>query len=264
MFSPNAHADPAKATKMRSKVEIPGIAIVAIIIVFIVLGAKGIKYVLSNTAGDQPLETNQKIKSAERINPETFSAFSGIAPARSFSDYQVVIEHDLLKPLGWQKTIALPAPPQPVVRREWRRERPAPTSDLILTGIVRLGDESIAIVEDTSKGEGYFLREGDKLKDYVVEDITEENIVLAKENSKLMTALGSRARYSSTGQILMSGLADEQATSENPPSPLYKGGKESNVVETTGEESSLLDESSASLSIIERMKARRRKELGPE
>jgi hypothetical protein len=245
------------ATKMKPKIQIPGIAIIAIIIVFIVLGAKGVRYVLSNSPENQPLKTSQKATPEERVNSRTFSSLSGMQssgmgdfPHKSFSDYQVIIENDLLRPLGWQKTIAAPSSPEPVVQRQMPRERPAPTNDLILTGIVHLGEESIALIEDISKGEAYFLREGDKLKDHVVEAIGEESITLVNENSKLTPTLGSMAHYGSSGQILMSELTDRQTTR--------------NVAKNTGEKAASSGESSANLSLIERMKARRREELGQE
>ena len=112
-----------------------------------------------------------------------------------------------------------------------------------------MGSEPMALIEDTSKGEAYFLKKGDKLKDYVVEAVTEESIVLANEESKLNPTLGSKAYFSTSGRIFMSEFTDRQAV-ESPAK--------------SASETASLDEGSADLSLIERMKARRRKEMGSE
>lgn len=233
---------------MKPKIKIPGIAIVAVVIVSIGLGTKGVRYILSYSAEEQDPRTSRKVTPTGSIDTRTFSSLSGMQLDRPLSDYQVVIENDLLKPLGWQKTIAMPPLPEPIVRRRTRQAPPAPASNLVFTGIVRLGAESIALIEDISIGEAYFLREGDKLKDYLVQAIAEENITLVSENSEFMLDLGSKARYSSNGQILTSELTDEQAIED-----LAKG---------ADEKTASSDEGSVNLSVIEQMKARRRKELG--
>ncbi len=237
-------------TETKSKTKIPRIAVIAIIIIFIGLGAKGIKYILNHSPEERQTRASQETAHIEEAESNTLLSFGWTRPAASLSDYQVVVEHDLLKPLGWQKTVATPPPPKPVVQREVRQERPAPTNDLVLTGIVNLGGEPIALMEDTSSGKAYFLKEGDKLKDYLVEAISEKNIVLANGSSRLTPSLGSKAQYDSNGRISISQLTDERAI----------GGS----MKSTDEKVASSDGEPANLSLIERMKARRRRELETE
>jgi len=238
----------SKIESRKSKTKLPGIAIVVIIVIFIGLGAKAIVPMLNRTAGKQQ---STAAKENEREKSSVISSsYGGIRPSAQFSNYQVAIEQDLLKPLGWEKTVAKPPPSRPAVQRKRPQRRPEPTNDLVLTGIVNLGEEPIALVEDTSNGKAYFLKKGDKLKDYLVEAITEENIVLANGDSKLTPALGSKAYYDSSGKISMSGVTGEQVGRDS------TGGADG--------ETDSSDVASDNLSLIERLKARRRKELGQE
>jgi hypothetical protein len=120
----------------------------------------------------------------------------------------------------------------------------------MLTGITYLAEEPMALIEDVSKGEAYFLKEGDRLKDYVVAAIGEENITLVNGNSKMRASLGKRTYYNADGELLAAGSADSQATES--------------IMSNLSEESDSSEDDAADLSIIERMKARRRKELEQE
>lgn len=227
--------------------------VIALTVIVILLIAR---FILSSPIGDQLLERVRvsKLQRSQNVTPaegvKTSSSFSGVWQPESFSDYQVIIKNDLLKPLGWQETVYTPPPPEPVVQRGIKQERRAPTNDLVLTGIVRLGAAPTALVEDASKGEAYFLREGDKLKDYIVEAIGEESITLANESSRIVVALGSKTNYGSNGRVLISEMTDGQTTGDS--------------VESTDEKTASSDEGTANMSLIEQMKARRREELGQE
>jgi len=122
-----------------------------------------------------------------------------------------------------------------------------------LTGIVEVGTERTALIEDTSQKKGYFLKEGDKFKNYLVETILDESIVLVKDNSKLTTDLGSKAYYDSSRQIIISRQADKQGMPEPVKVAKNADGK---VASSNG--------NAEELSIIERMRERRRKELEQE
>ncbi len=234
----------------RPKFRIPGIAVIAIIVILIGLGVKGSKYVANHSAEKQQSRASQKAKSAEMARSMTLSSFGSMQQDRSLSDYDVIAETNLLKPLGWQKIVAVPPPPRPIIQREIRQRSPEPANDLVFTGIVHLGDAPIALIEDISSGEAYFLKEGDVLKDYVVEAIGEESIILVNGNSRLMPDLGSKTYYSSSGQILASGVIDDQTTGD--------------LAKSTDTEPASLDKNLANLSMIERMRAKRREELGQD
>jgi len=231
------------------KIHIPRIAILFIIIAFIGMGARGGKYILSSI---QPSEEN--VTPVKPGKPKNSPPLDESQMIRSFSDYDLVAEKNLFNRLGWEKIIQESLPEPVVIRNNEPRERQRdtePNSDLILTGIVSLAGEPMALVEDTSAGKGYFLREGDKLKDYLVEAIDEESITLARGDSKLMPNLGSDTRYNSSERIVIS-----RSTREQRP--------ESISSESINAETASSDENPANLSLIERMKARRRKELGHE
>jgi hypothetical protein len=223
------------------------VLVIAIAIAFIGLGTKGVKYVLSYSTGKQESVAPNKLPSAK---PGITSLSSSAQLGGSLSDYQMIVEGNLFRRLGWQKTVEIPSLPEPVVQRERPYERPKPPNYLTLTGITYLAQEPMALIEDVSRGEAYFVKEGERLKDHVVEAITEENMILVNGNSRITVALGTRANYNSDGELLATAVEEGQMTGS--------------IVEESNEEPAPLEENTASLSIIERMRARRRKELGQE
>jgi hypothetical protein len=147
-------------------------------------------------------------------------------------------------------------PPQikPVIQVEAKKEPPKippePINDLVLTGIVYINNVPLALIEDSSKGKSYFLKKGDKLKDYTVDNVKEGEISLVNENSRITLTLGSKTYYNTNGKLLASAPTNIQ-TSER-------------VMEKPSEKSVSSKEETPNLSLIEQMKARRKKELGQE
>lgn len=230
--------------KTRRKTRMPGIVIIAMAIILVGLGVKAGKYVSGNFAGEDQPETSQKASKTGGVKARTYFSPSDIQANRTLSDYQMVIEKNLMERLGWQKTVEISRSRyEPVVQPQQRPEQLEPVNDLVLTGIVRLDGDNVAIVEDVSSGEAYFLKKGDKLKDYFVEAVTEKNMVLVNGDSRLTPALGSKAQYDSSGHIL---------TTEAPSAQKVEA-----AVKDTGK-------SDATMSLIERMKAQRRRELEAE
>ena len=176
-----------------------------------------------------------------------------------FSDYQSIAENNIFRPLGWEK--AKPAPILPVIRTtEIPRERPAPTYTLTLTGIAKKGGEQVALIEDSQKKDGYFLRSGEQLKDCTVNAIGSEQIVLAKAGSEIKLALGEEIRYNTSGQIIFS--------SSDGASRLAVSPKQSTSIAESAQKSDSLSGSvvpprrqDEHLSIIERLKLRRKEQL---
>lgn len=234
-------------SQAKSKKKSPKIMTVIIIIAIIGLGIKAVSFVsgyFGSEATQEATSTNADKATA------TSASLSGMQLGRELLDYQIVSENNLLRPLGWQKTIAKPQTYKPVVQQRQQYTPPESTNDLILTGIVSLSGEYTALMEDTSKGKAYFLKEGDKLKDYYVESITAENITLVNGNSILTPDLGSKAQYNSSGQILALGLARSQ--------------KPRDIAKNSNEKPASSGDDASSLSLIEQMKARRRRETGQE
>jgi len=235
---------------MKPKKEKSGITrtmvIIAIIAIFIGLGPRGVRYALDHSAQKQ--QAGAAAPSAENAKLRTSPSSNGMQLDRPLSDYQVIVENDLLKPLGWYKIVeTAPTPSRPMVRREIPRDPPKPLNYLMLTGITYLSEEPMALIEDVSGGESYYLRKGEKLKDYVVADIEEENIVLVNGNSKFTATLGMRTYYNANGGLLTTGATESQFAE----SPL----------EESSEGSDSLGGDATNLSLIERMRARRRSQL---
>ena len=169
----------------------------------------------------------------------------------SRTEYQVIVENNLFRPIGWRKEVVKKTRPKTeTVVLEIPKERPAPTYTLTLTGIAQNGSEWIAILEDRTRKEGYFLHRGEKLKDSLVSEILSEHIILVQGDSKTQFPLGESIQYNTNGQLLLNTIAN-QSTHPRP--------SEENSSVALSEK-----DKGTQKSLIERMRARRRKELGQE
>ena len=223
--------------KVKAKAKSHTSSIIAIlsVIVLIGLGIQLVKHVLNNRSSVAVRNTNSvEYTKAGKFTPS--------------GNYQVIIRNDIFSPLGEQKTVMVDSPPKQIIQVE--KPPPEPLNELAFTGIVYLGSEYIALVEDSSKDKAYFLRKGDKLKDYFVDTITDENVVLINGSSKFTAHVGSVVYYDSNGWLSTSEPRSNQTAAE--------------FTESKAEERVSLNKSSDDLSIVERMKARRKKELGQE
>ena len=54
-----------------------------------------------------------------------------------------------------------------------------PPPDLVVRGIIRIGDEYVANIENRVTGETYFRRVGEEVEGHMVEDITRDKVVLS-------------------------------------------------------------------------------------
>jgi len=140
------------------------------------------------------------------------------------------------------------SPSKQTIQPEKKPIPPEPLNKLAFTGIVYLESEYIALVEDSSKKDAYFLKKGDKLRDYTVENITDGSVILSNGDSKLTYPVGSAAYYNSKGWVSApTGPINNQVAVSSP--------------DSKAEESVSANKDSAELSLIEKMKARRKKEL---
>ena len=264
-----------RSKRTKSKIKIPRLAIPIIIAIFIILSVSGFKSILNYSPEKRPM--NQKItlapnsgefgyskmRSSNPLLPPLFKREEGgIHQEKPFSDYQAIVENNIFRPLGWEK--AKPAPILPVVRRrrEIPRERPAPTYTLTLTGIVKKGGEQIALIEDSREKEGYFLHRGEQLKDCKVNAIEGEQIILARADAELKLALGEEIRYNTSGQILLSSSTSASRPALERNEGLAVRPKQStSIVEDAQKGESLSVSEDERLSIIERLKLRRKEQL---
>ncbi len=178
------------------------------------------------------------------------SAFSLQERAFSFhrgpEDYEVIAENNIFRPLGWKREIQSSEEPAPTVAPEPILEIPPspPTYTLVLTGIARSGSDWVAVVEDRKRVEGTFLRRGETLKDVRVQDIMPEHITLTRDGITLQLALGESIEYGVDGRLRFgtAGVA-----------------KISKLANGASADADSDDDSRQSL--IERMRARRQREL---
>ena len=180
-----------------------------------------------------------------------FSQSERVFPlAPGLKDYEVIAENDLFRPLGWKREDQSPEEPTPTITSEPIAEipPPPPTYTLVLTGIAKNGSDWIAVVEDRKQDEGAFLRRGETLKDVRVQEIMSEHITLTRDEMTVQLALGEsieygidgRLRFDTAGAVKISKLPDETGA----PS-----------------EAQVDSDDDSQQSLIERMRARRRREL---
>lgn len=234
---------------MESKRKISGKAVIIIIIFFAaILFVKRDLYIRNNsTEKHNTKDTENRINPSSRSEKKQVNS-SFFSSPRSWEDYQVIVDNNLFRPLGWEKSavkeVVKKTTPKTETIVKTPQERPAPTYNLTLTGIAQNGSEWTAIFEDITRKEGYFLHSGEKLKDSLVSEIFPEHIILAQGDIKAKLPLGANIQYNTNGQILLDSVKNSQYSTE----------KEQKV----GEDEDKLQ------SLIERMKARRRKELEKE
>ena len=189
----------------------------------------------------------QKISTSKPALSQSERAFP-LAP--ELKDYEVITEYDLFRPLGWKREILSPEEPTPTIASEPIVEipPPPPTYTLVLTGIAKNGSDWIAVVEDRKQDEGAFLRRGETLKDVHVQEIMSEHITLTRDEMTVQLALGESIEYGIDGRLRFD-TAGAAKMSELPNQGERLSETQANS-EDDGEQS-----------LIERMRARRRKEL---
>ena len=188
----------------------------------------------------------QKVSSSKPAFSLQERAFSS---HRELKDFEIIAENNLFRPLGWKREVQSPEEPTPTVNPEPIVEiPPPPTYTLVLTGIAKNGSDWIAVVEDQKQAEGAFLRRGETLKDVRVQAIMSEYITLVRDDTTLQLALGEsieygvdgRLRFDTAGTAKISKLLNE--TNAPPETEVDRG-------------------DGSELSLIERMRARRKEEL---
>jgi len=256
---------------MKSQKKSPGVLIFLIIVFFVGLGLKYNKTMINYFGKKQPSGINAT------IDNKTWSknTYSNGTVIKSLSDCQVIVRKNMFEPLGGRKIeVSLTnqtAQPTVSKKQEPPKPPPDPIYELVLTGIVFINNELLALIEDSSKGKSYYLRKGDKLKDYVIEEIKDNEVVLVNGDSRITQTLGSKTYYNLNGKLLASkpvntvvssSIARETNDRSSPPVAMSNTNSASLNQSSGGSDSSA--NSGANLSLIEQMKARRKRELGQE
>ncbi len=104
-----------------------------------------------------------------------------------FSDYAIIGERNLFKPFKVGKKEAPSILPE---KKEKPSIRRMPEFEgMVLTGIVFIGDEFRAIIEDKRGKKSSFLRKGEEIHGAKVLTITEKTVVLDDQGKKIELAL---------------------------------------------------------------------------
>ena len=195
------------------------------------------KIVTSNSAS----ESFQSVQGVSPAKPASYKPGRVFPVHRELKDYSVIVENDLFRPLGWKRDARPPGELTPTPPFDSIVESPSspplPLYGLVLTGIVKNGAHWIAIVEDQHTKAGVFLSPDDMLKDARLQDVSPEEITLARGETTVQLSLGERIEYGADGRVLFDTVAAQlelQVPAEN-------------------------DDSGQSL--LERMRERRRNEL---
>ena len=223
--------------------------IIALLFVSVTILGFIIYFIISRMAQSDTIlksfQPPQKVSSSKPV----FSQSERVYPfPPELKDYAVIGENNLFRPLGWKRENPLPVPPtvapEPIVQIP-----PSPsTYTLVLTGIAKSGSDWIAVIEDRKQDEGAFLRRGEALKDVRIQDIMSEHITLVRDGMTLQLALGETIEYGADGRLRF----DTAGTAK-----ISKPPDETEALSETEVDSN--DDGEQSL--IERLRARRRKEL---
>ena len=157
----------------------------------------------------------------DEVSPQStfFRKTQFIPRYRDLPGYEVIVENNLFRPLGWKKEVKPPRKSNSTVTLEPKVSAPPanpPTYTLILTGIAKNGSEWIAVVENRKEDNAAFLRRGDMLKDALVKEIISEYITLSRGNMTVQLALGESIEYGAHGRLRLeaAGTAKTQKASD--------------------------------------------------
>ncbi|MEK7398687.1 MAG: hypothetical protein AAB116_17275 [Candidatus Poribacteria bacterium] len=246
------------------KTRVPGILIILILMLFIGLGWGYHNQIANKLFPQKATVASNKDPNAGNQDPNAslVHRYPSFNPITNLSDCQIIVRRNLFEPLGGriaEPTLAKTINQVIVAKQEPPKPPPDPIYDLILTGIVYNGNELLALIEDSSKGRSFYLRKGDKLKDYYVEKITDREVVLMNGDSKITQALGSKTYYNINGKLLASRPANAPIAMNE-----TSNRSEPSVAKSEPGSSASSNNGNANLSLIEQMKARRKKELEQE
>ena len=131
---------------------------------------------------------------------------------RKPKNYDIIVENNLFRPLGWERAAAPPVEQSPTPNSEpvVGPPSPLPTYGLTLTGIVKRGPNFLAVVEDQEMSAGMFLRRGEMLKDTAVQEIAPNHITLTRGEIAVKLALGERIEYGTDGRVMFGTIAKRQ------------------------------------------------------
>lgn len=210
--------------------KILGVAILGAIVCLVILG------VVWRNASSVPTQPERRI-----VLPKSTSSKAEVVfpKNREPKNYDIIVENNLFRPLGWKRDRGLPAEQNLTPKSGLTVERPSPipTYGLALTGIVKKGPHFLAVVEDQEMSVGMFLRRGEMLKDTAVQEIAPNHITLTRGETAVKLALGERIEYGTDGRVIFGTVAKQQ------------------------ELEARVDDDGDGQDLIERMRERRRNEL---
>lgn len=219
--------------------------IISLLIVIATILGLVIYFAVSQMAQSDPILKSVQLPQKVSASKPAFSLQErAVLLHRVPADYEVIAENNLFRPLGWKREVQSSEKSTPTVAPEPILETPPPppTYTLVLTGIARSGSDWIAVVEDRNRNEGAFFRRGEALKDVRVQNIMSEYITLTRGEMTLQLALGESVEYGVDGRLRF----DTARTAK---------------VSKRSTETEVDSNNDGGQSLIERMRARRQREL---
>ena len=169
----------------------------------------------------------------------------------AFAGYGAIAEKNLFRPLGWEPTV--PAPTRPTAPPSLPPRPSVQVREVIpyftLTGIVQDGTDRLAVLEGSNTQDVYFVRPGEQLMGATLSMIRADHVVFKQDGREAEVALGQRISCDAGGTLLLSSVfAAGEASPEGRP--------ESTAISATSTETD-----DVQTSLLERMRARRRREV---
>lgn len=221
--------------------------VLIVLILFGVVIVKGTQYAWNYDAPENSQVSAQRTVPYEPTSTSDYLAPDREGPVAAPITYESIAESNLFRPLGWEKPNPSPSPP-PVPRRRVtelvRQPPPPPARYLTLTGIAQNGSKWLAILEGTGDQEAYFVHQGETLRNATIREITPEHLVLDGNGTERTLALGQSIHQEPSGLLRFEPISHQPAL----------------AAETRSETEPTLEENSE-MSLLERMRARRRREL---
>jgi type II secretory pathway component PulC len=127
-----------------------------------------------------------------------------------FSQYEVIEDRNIFRPLSdpAAKDKANPAASSTTTSTT------ASAAEFVLTGIIKIKGQYLAILEKKSGEKGFTVRVNDKIEDYTVKDIQKDSVTLEKDGRLTIIALNISSKDKSVAERKTATPSEGLATDE--------------------------------------------------
>jgi hypothetical protein len=146
---------------------------------------------------------------------------AGFAETAPWEQYKGLVENNIFSKAR--------GAPQARARSSEPTAPPNPERFMLLRGVVRRGDEYVAMIEDMRNGEVLNLTSGDAVLDGRLETVTLDGVVYVRDDTKLELAIGDNFEKSGSDGTAPPGSA--AGVSSSPASGTNAGGTQADMLE---------------------------------